>query len=533
MPRVMQLFAILRHPKTWVIVDLVRATGMWTQERLRRILEIVIWTVLFGLAYAQSPLYTSNQNQYFLHGIANSGYGFLRQDWLANTVDPTPLFSLIVQVVFSYTHPFLFYVIYFVLFGIYLYCLYSIVSTISNIDDSRAARWLFLTSMILLHSVAFRWLVGRAVGGDWQYLFDGGVAGQRLLGTVLQPSSFGVLLLLSIQQFLEDRPYRAVIAAVLAAWVHPTYLLSAGALTISYMLIEFNESREIGRSLRVVMLAGILTLPVLYYVYNNFFPTAPDVAQILAEFRIPEHAQPSYWADSATVFKSILVLLAIYLTRKSRLFWIMLSSLIVLLTLTFIQVMTHSDNLALLFPWRLSTYLVPLSTAILLGWLLSEITGRHRSWFQHHEARILVVSMFITGLLVIAGTTRFAIDLQNKRERVETAALAYAQDNLDASQVYFIPPKLQDFRLETGVPIFIDFKSIPYNNLEVRSWYERLRKAQFFYQGRGDCGILYNVAEEYSITHVLLGPKQVHLDCEHWDQLFLDENYAIYRVILP
>src|SRR5205807_2098093 len=44
-------------------------------------------------AYGQAPLYYSNQNQYFLHGLAEAGCGTLDEDWLANTLDPTPLFS--------------------------------------------------------------------------------------------------------------------------------------------------------------------------------------------------------------------------------------------------------------------------------------------------------------------------------------------------------------------------------------------------------------------------------------------------------
>src|SRR5207302_3586528 len=41
-----------------------------------------------------------------------------------------------------------------------------------------------------------------------------------------------------------------------------------------------------------------------------------------------------------------------------------------------------------------------------------------------------------------------------------------------------IPVDLQGFRLSTGAPIFVDFKSIPYRDDEVIEWYERLRLAQ-------------------------------------------------------
>ena len=56
---------------------------------MRRALETLAWSLAFALSYAQSPLYTSNQNQYFLHGLARAGFGFLRDDWLVHTSTKT------------------------------------------------------------------------------------------------------------------------------------------------------------------------------------------------------------------------------------------------------------------------------------------------------------------------------------------------------------------------------------------------------------------------------------------------------------
>ncbi len=73
-----------------------------------------------GLAYGQSPLVSSNQNQYFLHGAARAGIGFLRQDWLAATADPTPVFSAIVEWTYRLLTPAAFHFEYLLLFGVYL-----------------------------------------------------------------------------------------------------------------------------------------------------------------------------------------------------------------------------------------------------------------------------------------------------------------------------------------------------------------------------------------------------------------------------
>ena len=65
-------------------------------SRWARCLEALLLALAFAVAYTQSPLFYSNQNQYLLHGLAKGGYGHLSHDWLANTHDPTPVFSALV-----------------------------------------------------------------------------------------------------------------------------------------------------------------------------------------------------------------------------------------------------------------------------------------------------------------------------------------------------------------------------------------------------------------------------------------------------
>src|SRR5687768_6467571 len=82
------------------------------------------WLVLFGaalfaLAHTQGPLFYSNQNQYLLHGLADGGHGTLAHDWLANTRDPTPVFSALVAVTYRLAGLFPLHVYHFVLIGVY------------------------------------------------------------------------------------------------------------------------------------------------------------------------------------------------------------------------------------------------------------------------------------------------------------------------------------------------------------------------------------------------------------------------------
>ena len=52
----------------------------------------------FVLAITVSPLYTSNQNSYFYHGLANAGFGHLKVDMLYETADSFKLFSILVEI---------------------------------------------------------------------------------------------------------------------------------------------------------------------------------------------------------------------------------------------------------------------------------------------------------------------------------------------------------------------------------------------------------------------------------------------------
>src|SRR4051794_25973234 len=65
------------------------------------VLEAVVLAILFAVAHTQSPLFFSNQNQYLLHGLALAGVGHLQHDWLANTADPTPVFSWLVACLYT------------------------------------------------------------------------------------------------------------------------------------------------------------------------------------------------------------------------------------------------------------------------------------------------------------------------------------------------------------------------------------------------------------------------------------------------
>jgi hypothetical protein len=194
--------------------------------------RFLFWSLLFGLAYTQPRLYYSNQNQYFLHGLAQGGLGFLKDDWLANTADPTPLFSTVVALTYRYLHESFFYLYYILIIGIYFHSLLGIFEHLSGGRATARTRLAFIAFFVLVHSAVLRWTSAQLFGVDYPWYFQAGVANQYILGAGLQPSVFGVLLVLSVCTFLQDRPFLAVTWLSLAAVLHSTYLLSAASLKL-------------------------------------------------------------------------------------------------------------------------------------------------------------------------------------------------------------------------------------------------------------------------------------------------------------
>lgn len=494
--------------------------------------EWALWGILFALAYSQAPLFTSNQNQYFLKGLASAGVGQLSSDWLVGTLDPTPVFSALVWLTSSSFGPWIFYAEYAFLLAVYMFSLWTITRIVAFSLGWAFRPRLLLAGLTIVHSEALRYILGRIPGEHWQYLFEAGVAGQRLLGPVFQPSSFGVLLLLSLSLFLLKHPLAAVIAAALAASFHPTYLLAAACLTAGYMIALFLQTRRWQSAVSVAGVALLLVAPITLYTGQVFAPTGPDTwrlaAETLVEFRIPHHALPAQWFDLTVPIKATLLVLGLEVSRRSRRFGLFLPVMLLTvigLALTVVQILSNSLWLAMLMPWRVSVVLVPIATTLLLSW------GLHL--LRRSPDGLPRLAQASAWLVALAGVVAFLILLNRQANDVEQPVFQEVVDQLTPGQIYLIPPKLQGFRLRTGAPAFVDFKSIPYKDREVLDWFERVRLAQFFYRDDPssiDCGLLESIRTRETITHVILGAAQFGLDCPSLSVTYQDDNFALFEI---
>ena len=510
-----------------------------SKKNINKILPILLWTIIFALSYAQSPLFTSNQNQYFLHGLSNAGYGILSEDWLANALDSTPIFSLFVEWNFRIFQTInIFYGYYAIMMGVYLFSLKSILSSIFKITQ-KTHQNILLAGLILIHSSATRFVFSSLINADWTFILEGGVAGQRILGQVLQPSTAGIFLVLSVALFLKNKPTKAAIMLAITATIHPTYLFSAGILTIAYLWIQWRETKTFKESFKTGLTALILVLPTVAYSAYIFLSgeitTNIDPQAILVDIRIPHHTIPSQWFNLSVIPQLFIIFIALFLSRKMRVFPILAIPFSIATVLTLIVHLTNNTTLALIFPWRISTILVPLSTAIIFTYMLNLIWNNSlQTWIQSNTKATNIILGTILLTLVSIGIIRFTIESNQKYNTAEREMQEYVKENHQSGDLYLVPIKMQDFRLATGVPILADFKSIPYYEEDVLEWRTRMLNTSNFYKSAliepDGCYLSRHLQAGYEITHIVLPIELEDYIGSCWDQEPIYQNEGFYII---
>src|SRR5262249_15795398 len=122
-------------------------------------------------------------------------------------------------------------------------------------------------------------------------------------------------------------------------------------------------------------LALVLVLPITIHALLTFSPSSPEqlaeAQRILVHVRIPHHARTDLWLDWVGALQIAWMVLGSGRAWGTRLFAPLTVSLIGAALLTGAQTLTESDGLALLFPWRVSSVLLPVATTVVLSRLLA------------------------------------------------------------------------------------------------------------------------------------------------------------------
>jgi hypothetical protein len=411
-----------------------------------------------------------------------------------------------------------------------MFCMVGLVDQIFHINKSSTSMFIFIVLFLGVHSAAFHFLLSKLVGQP--FLFEGGVANQRILGQVFQPSSFGVFLILSIYLFLQNHRTWSLITLAIAVSFHPVYLLTAAVIVLGYIWIQFREKNNLKSGIVFGLEALVFVLPILIYTIIVFKSTSPDITQqandILINFRIPHHTQIGEWLNWLVGIQAVVVVLALIVVRKNRLFAILVTLVLFTVILTIAQAFTKNDTLALLYPWRISVVFIPVATNILVGYIVTRLNPAIENKVGKTGYLIKIIGTVFISTLLIVGALRFQLEALKKNHEPSVSMMQFIKKSKVEGDVFLVPVKMIDFRFMTGAPIYID-SSIPYDDDEVVQWYHRYNLANYFYQ-RENCGVLPQLVQE-GVTKVVIPSNIFLIPCPTLKEIFSDPNYIIYAVI--
>lgn len=453
--------------------------------------------LLFVVYHQKEPLYTKNQNTKFLHGAGNAGYGFLENDWMANTLDPLPLFSTLIESLYLFNAIEITYLFFAAALFIYFHALVRIAQKLFPELKTSAPMVLYLALFFLIHRTN-----------------QPGLADQYLLGKYFQPCVLGVFLLLSIERFLNGHRKTASVLLAVSAAFHPAYLPTALIVQATYTtLLLTRENKSARETITPLILFVLLSAPLVIRHLAVFAPTTPDLnhlaMDILANQRIPHHTNIRMLLEPESFLQMGFVLASMLLIRKTPLLPIM-GTLYLVITFSGLY-LYFFPNAAFAFttPWRSSVFLVPLAISIFAGWA-GQISASFLDRHKKMSPILVTVSCMLVALLTVKQIQKQVNAFEKYRNGKEMAVMNYASAHASSGDLYLVSPddrNFDKFRLETGIPILANIKTHPYKDTEVIEWDNRCRKAQAFYssaQPEERIRAFRALIATYPVTHCII-----------------------------
>lgn len=481
------------------------------------------WFIL-GIALSivalQRPLFEENQNTKFLHAAAETGYGFLSHDWVAHTIDPLPAFTMLIEALFRLHAIQLVYLLFPVMLAILLWSLTGIANRLFGIRRHAAAVALFLGLLFVEEK-------NMQLGFGTQYL----------IGHYFQPCVFGVLIILGIERFLAGARMWASVALAVGAAFHPAYMPAALLIQGSFTGLIIYRDKKISRDALLPLLLFIgLSAPLVIRYKLLFAYTTPQIGHeamtILSTQRISTHTKVRHWLNYEDYIGMAIIVISMVMVRKSPLFWIMLPLAALIAVTVPLLYFISWPSLEVLTPWRTSVILLPLAYTILAGTFAASLMGLME---RKPLARTLLLALGCIGVIapVVAHIPAQASALLTPQKSPEMEAIRFARSHSTPSELWLIPTRdglFDSFRLESGSPIFINWKSHPYKDREILEWYHRNKEAEAFYQNEANPKgpeLLEAMHAKYGITHAVIDrnvPKSLYADMHI---CWKDERYII------
>lgn len=460
--------------------------------------------ILLTIIYPMQELFSGNQNIYFLWGMAHLLPNTFTADPLLTSPNPYPLFSWVVSI-----FPIRFLgvwttILYVILNSVYSFSLFGIANEVADIYRHKSRLFSFAALFLFLHSSPIWGTYFNLISGvDLRWVWDSGIAEQGVLRGYLQPSVFGVFLLLSFY-FASRKNFTAAILAIApAAAIHANYLFLGGILTIAYLI----QTRFEKKSILASVLLLVIVLPYSIYLLKNFLlldeatKTAIDQA-VLAGYESNIHINPSNWINPKFFIQLTVLIVGICVIWKTRFRNLFLGIFTVAAVLTVLAYATNSTTLISLNPWRLSILLIPIAATAILSKLVSggvwnslkpviislfgsvclmlvyyRIFGNPSIefldqwslihvfltigivatviWLSKWELFSKSLNVILILALVVVGVTDTFIEQKTKSSSEQFQAISKLKGT-EPNTVYIVPPNWTSFRMNAQKAVFVD-----------------------------------------------------------------------------
>ena len=456
----------------------------------------ILLSLLFVLTIQIFDIYKGNAN-HLIHSIKEFDDNKLQNDWIANQEHHIPLFAyfnyLLIKVFSSKS----------------IYFIHSILLASCSL-------FLFLISKNLFPKLKIRnlyilWFAFFTILYHENSFFSG-VAGQSVIDEGYQPASYGILFFIGIYFFLIEKNFLSILFICLGASFHPTYVLHSGFLLLGILGYNF-WSKKYLNCLKIGIIYSLLILPITLFIILNFFTIDKNLIVIGQEIlldRIPHHADIHNWLSYKDTFFFATYLYSLYLMRNNKRFLIFFSIFglcPILLSIT--QYFVNINSLALAFPWRSSVFITPISTIIILSYFLEKI--------KLEEFRFKLLSYFF---LVITITFFFIkshyIKNLNNEFQNKLALTQEIRKNFDLIERLLVPTHLQYIRMNSGLPIFVDWKHHAFRYDQIIEWKERVKLADGFFISKSENEKLLKLKKIQDIefiSHILIKKNELKVGC--------------------
>ena len=236
------------------------------------------------------------------------------------------------------------------------------------------------------------------------------------------------------------------------------------------------------------------------------------VGQEILLGRIPHHANIHYWFTYKDLISLFVYFFSLYLLKNNFKFFIIFGIFgFCSIILSFIQFFLANNSLALAFPWRTSVFLIPISSLIIISYFINKIK------IEDKRLKFIALSLILVVSLFFSYKSHYAQDL-NSKFAIKLKLTSEIKKNFSTIDNLLIPVSLEDIRMNTGLPIFIDWKHHAFRYDQLIEWRLRIDLADNFYKSRTFEEQLYNlnkIQQIDNISHILMKKDDLKIECKN------------------